>query len=63
MPNPNALKSELAEVEAFEQYDNMVTAYKHVSLRGWNADVIAEAKPTAAHWRNFGLSRLPSGWR
>jgi len=39
----------LAEVEAYEQYGEVVPQQKPVSITGWNADVIAEAKPAKSH--------------
>lgn len=39
----------LAEVEAFEQYVENVPILEPVEVNGWNADVIAEAKPAADH--------------
>lgn len=39
----------LAEVEAYEQFAAAMPAVAPVALKGWNADVIAEAKPASAH--------------
>lgn len=39
----------LAEVEAYEQYGDLVPQQKPVAITGWNADVIAEATPAKSH--------------
>ena len=39
----------LAEVEAYEQFEEAIPSVAPVSVTGWNADVIAEAKPASTH--------------
>lgn len=39
----------LAEVEAYEQFEEAIPSVAPVSVTGWNVDVIAEAKPAASH--------------
>ena len=39
----------MAEVEAYEQFAAAMPAVAPVALKGWNADVIAEAKPASSH--------------
>ncbi len=39
----------LAEVEAYEQFDEAIPTVAPVTVTGWNADVIAEAKTAATH--------------
>ena len=39
----------LAEVEAYEQFEEAMPSVAPVSVTGWNTDVIAEAKPASTH--------------
>lgn len=39
----------LAEVEAYEQFEEAIPSIAPVMVKGWNADVIAEAKPSSTH--------------
>lgn len=49
----------LAEVEAYEQFKEAFPVMNPVVINGWNADIIAEAKPAAEH-TNLALDS--QGW-